>query len=361
VRHRPGRTAVVAAAVAVSVALVTVLAALYHGLIDANQRYLRTLEGDVVVSEAGAPLVTTLLQTSRLPPATVEAVRHTAGVARVRALHGRLVSLAGGRDRYVLVYLVGLRPPDTFAAPVAMVAGRARPQVGEIVVDEVLAHDLGQGVGGTVAIGQATLRIAGIARGGNAVLGTYAFVHEGALELSIGADPAYLFVTADRGVGADALADALAAVPGVRAVPRTRFLEEKQAPFRQMVLPVVALVVVVAAGAGGLVVAATLLADAFARREEYGVLAALGISTARLAAAALAEAAVGAGLGVALGLAAGALACAALTHAQPRFVTVLPIGVAAVIALAAVVVAAVATLLPIRLLARLDPAEVFRV
>ncbi|HYR95145.1 MAG TPA: hypothetical protein VEM57_00360, partial [Candidatus Binatus sp.] len=120
-------------------ALVFLLGGLYLGLLDGNVSWLRTLPGDVVVSEEAAPLVTTLLQTSRIPDVALQAVRRTPGVRRVDALRGRLVSLDEGADRYTLVYLVGLRPTQDFAAPVAVMAGRARPRLGEIVVDRVLA------------------------------------------------------------------------------------------------------------------------------------------------------------------------------------------------------------------------------
>jgi putative ABC transport system permease protein len=336
-----------------------VLGGLYLGLLEGNVSYLRTLPGDVVVSEKGAPLVTTLLQSSRIGPAEVRAVRAVPGVAQADALYGRLVSVSRG-PAFTLVYLVGRRWSETFAGPVALRAGRRRPHIGEIVVDRVLAHDLGQGIGGEVVVGEAHLRIVGIADGGNAVLGTYAFVHRGALVLAGVTDPAYLFVHAAPGTDPDDLARRIDALPGVRAVTRARFLVEKQAPFRQMLLPVIALVVGLAAAAGAVVVGVVLFTATLERRLEHAILRAVGLTRRRLRAMALAESGIASAFGIGAGLAGGRLVAAGLGAAEPRFLTETPAWLALAVALGAGGLTFVATLLPLRALGRLEPAPVLR-
>src|SRR5262245_38778322 len=353
-RRRPGRLAALVLGIAAPVALVFVLGGLYLGLLEGNVSYLRTLDADVVVSEEGAPLVTTLLQSSRIPGNLVRKVRGVPGVHAVDPLYGRLVTLEQG-PTFTLVYLVGRSWGDDFAGPVTMRAGRRRVHIGEIVVDRVLASDLGVGIGGTVRIGAAELRVVGIADGGNAVLGSYAFVHHGALVLAGVRDPAYLLVRAEPGVDVDALARAIDALPGVRAVTRTRFLTEKQAPFRQMLLPVIVLVVALAAAVGGAIVGGVLLAATLERHREHATLRVVGCSARDLRALVLLEAAIATGLGVALGLASGRIVAAVFGLYEPRFLTVLPPGLAGAIATAAAVIASVAALVPLRALARVRP------
>ena len=274
--------------------------------------------------------------------------------ARWIPLHGRLVSLEQG-PAFTLVYLVGRRWSDGFAAPVALRAGRARTHIGEIVIDRVLAGDLGQGIGGTVHVGRVPLRIVGIADGGNAVLGTYAFVHRGALVLAGFSEPAYLFVHAEPGTAPEALARAIDALPGVRAVERARFLAEKQAPFRQMLLPVIVLVVALAAGVGGAIVGTMLLTATLARRREHALLRVVGLSRRALHVTALLEGGIATALGIAVGLVGGRLIASGLGWYEPRFLTLMPAWLAAAIALGASSVGLAATALPLRALARVRP------
>lgn len=335
--------------IAAPVALVLVLGGLYLGLLEGNVSYLRTLPGDVVVSEEGVPLVATLLQSSRLTPDVVRAVLRVPGVASATPLHGRLVSLEQG-PTFTLVYLVGRRWGETFGGPVRMVSGRHRAHIGEIIVDRVLANDLGVAVGGQIRIGAAALRVVGIADGGNAVLGSYAFVHRGALTLAGFPDPAYLFVQAATGVAPDRLAEAIDALPGVRAVPRARFLADKQAPFRQMLLPVIVLVVALAAAVGGAIVGGVLFAATVGRRHEYAILRATGCSRRGLTLLALAESAIVTVLGITTGVSLGMAIAAGFGRAEPRFLTLLPGWLVSGVAAGAVAIAGMATLLPLRAL-----------
>ncbi|HZP40779.1 MAG TPA: ABC transporter permease [Candidatus Binatia bacterium] len=361
-RRAPGRLAAVALAVAVAVALVVVLGSLYFGLLAGHLEYLRTLPGDVVVCEAGVPLVTTLLQTSRLPATTADEIRRVPGVRDVVPLYGRVASLGEEADRFALVYLVGLAPDDRFGRPVRVLEGRDHPRTDEILLDRVLARDLGVRVGDRIPVGPARLRVGGITSGGNAVLGTYAFVHRDALEFAGAGTPAYLFVTVEPGADPEAVARGIGAGrPHLRAVARVRFDRQKAVPLRQLLLPVIALVVAIAAVVAATVVAVTRLTAALGERETWALLLALGVGRPRVYAAVLLESAAAAGLGVAAGVAGGWAAAKGLAAWEPRFLTTTPGALVLIVAAGALAVSLLAALLPLRAVARLDPALVFRV
>src|SRR5262245_42138596 len=188
-------------AVAAAVMLVFVAGGLYLGLLDAMVRYPRSLPGEIVVAESGGS-ATMLHSSSHLPQDAADTVRALPGVAATSELHGRLAWLE--RDgRQALVYLVGLPRGGDVGGPVRMVAGRRHPEFDEIVIDEVLARDLHVGIGDVLRIGVAELRIVGIAAGGNAVLGTYAFVQLGTLVLGGVQEPSYVFVTVGSELSVD--------------------------------------------------------------------------------------------------------------------------------------------------------------
>lgn len=357
-RHRPGRVAASAGAVASAVMLVLVAAGLYVGLLDAIDRYPRSLPGDVVVAEAGGS-ATLLHASSRLSPEVVRTVRGVEGIGEVHEMYGRLAWLEH-RGRQALVFLVGIGRED-FGLPVRVLAGRDRPRLAEIVVDRVLAHDLGLALGDDLDLGNAHLRVAGIATGANAVLGSYAFVARGALELSGVRQPSFLFVTAAPGVTPSTLVARIAALPGLQVFSRPAFKEQNLSMARQMVLPLIAIIVTIATLVSGNTVALMLYAATLERREEYGLLKAIGLPLSRLYATAVFQGVLASGLGLGTGLVGGWAVALLVTAVQPRFVTMLPGWLLGAVAAGALVVGILASAYPVRAVARIDPALVFRV
>ncbi len=359
VRRQPGRFVNSAAVVAACVNLVLACDGFYLGMQDATLRYLRTLPGALIVAQRGGSA--TLLQgASRLPRDLAAAVRGVDGVAAVRDFYGRVGWLAhDGRE--ALVYAVGVSHRGDFGLPVHLVEGRARPALAGIVLDRVTAHDLGVGVGDVVRVGTATLHVGGIVTGGNAVVAAYAFVSRGALTLAGVQQPALLFVDVVPGADVGAVAARLAALPDADVLTRAAFLAKNQAFTRRMFLPLVAIIDAIAVAVGGAIVALALHAAAMARWTEYGLLAALGVADRRLRALVLQQSLLTVVAGIAGGTALAHLIAAAVPMIEPRFVVALPVGLVSAVAAGTVVIGLAAALGPVRAVARLDPAVVFRV
>lgn len=358
-RRHPGRFVALTASIALPVLLVLLTAGVYLGLVDAIVAFPRTLGGDVVVAEAGSS-PTFMRSSSRLPLDAADRVARLPGVARVDPLHGRLILLE--RDgRQALVFLVGLYPEETFAAPPAIVAGRARPRLNEIIVDRVLAHDLGLRVGASLRVGPARLRVAGIAEGANAVLGSFAFVHRDALYVAGTVAPSYLFIRGAGRESADVLRSRIAAAPELRAFTREGFLGENVALARQFYRPLIGVIAISASLVGGAILALTLYTATVERRHEYGLLSALGLSRGQVYALTASQAALVTLAGLLVGLSLGRLTGLAIGRVEPRFITALPLWLVGAVAAGGAVVGLVAALLPVRTVARIDPAAVFRV
>jgi putative ABC transport system permease protein len=359
VRRQPGRFAALASAVALAILLVVVTTGIYFGLLDALIAYPRTLPGEVVVAEAGGSALF-MRSASRLRHDAVAAVRALPGVAAVDALYGRLAWIEVG-GRRALVYVVGLFPEDTVGGPPRIVAGRARPELAEIVVDRVLAHDLGLRLRDHVRVGGARLRVAGIAEGANAVIGTFAFVHRNALGLAGVFEPSHLLVTVAPGVPPADVARRIRRLPGLEAYLRETFLDETVSLARDGYRPILGVVAGVAAGVAGTLLAIALWAFTIERREEYGVLKAIGLPARRLYAIAVWQALFATAGGVVVGLAAGYGAAGLFAVALPRFVMTVPWWVAALVGGGAVVIGLAAAAAPVRVIGRIDPALVVRV
>jgi len=346
-------------AVASAVMLVFVAGGLYLGLLEAMIRYPRSLPGEIVVAQSGGS-ATMLHSSSRLPKDAAETLRKLPGVLRAHEFYGRLAWLDRG-GRQALVYLVGVGRRAEFGMPVRMVTGKARPEFDEIVVDEVLAHDIRVGIGDTLEVGVAELKIVGIASGGNAVLGTYAFVQRGTLVLGGIQDPSYVFVRTGPELGVDEVIERINKEDGMHAMSRDAFRAANQALTRQIVLPLIAIVVGIACAVGGTVVALTLYNVTMERREEYGLMKALGLPDRAVLGAAFAQGGIATGVGVVTGLLVGWVLSLAVGALEPRFVTTMPTWLTLGVAGGAVVVGALASTIPARVVARIDPALVFRV
>lgn len=339
--------------------LVLVATGIYFGILHAIVGYPQTLPGEIVVGEMGASAA--LLHTSsRLPAGALTALRRTPGVASVTPLYGRLVWLKV-HARQALVFLVEVDRTDPFGAPVAVLEGRARPQLNEILIDRVLAHDLWLEVGDELPFGNGVLRVGGITDGGNAILATYAFVAKGVLMLGGTTSPSFAFVHPAPGVDRDALLGAISAQAGVQAYRREEFLEENRAITRQVVLPLILILVVLSAAVGGSIVALTLYASTIERREEYGLLKALGVPRGTVLGVVVLESGIATGLGVVGGILAGVALSHGIAMIEPRFVTVVPGWLPPVLAVGGMLVGLVAALSPVRAVARIDPGLVFRV
>jgi len=358
VRRQPGRFVALAVAVALPVVLALLPTAAYLGLLDALVAYPRTLPGDVIVAEVGSSPVL-MRSSSRLPRATVDAVSAVPGVGRIEALHGRLVWVENDGTR-ALVFVVGLFPGETIGGPAAMVAGRPMPGLDEVVVDRVLAHDLGLDLRSSLRIGGARLRVSGIADGGNSMIGTYAFVNRNALVLSGTFEPSHLLVEVAGGAEPDDVAARIGRVPGVEAYTRTRFLDETLALARRFYRPVIGVIAGIAALVGAAVLGLTLGIAALQQRPELGMLKAIGVPEGRLYALVVWQALLVTALGAVLGVAAGYAVAGALGTALPRFVTRLPWWMAGLAGLGAVGVGLMAALVPLRAVRRVEPGLVFR-
>jgi putative ABC transport system permease protein len=359
VRRQPGRYVAAMGGVAAAVMLVSIASGLYLGLIDAMISYPRSLPGEIVVAEAGGS-ATMLHSSSHLGPDAADVIRKIPGVAGAHELFGRLAWLDRS-GRQALVYLVGITRDSNFGLALRVLEGKARPEFDEIVIDEVLARDLGVWLGDTIKVGVVDLKVVGISEGGNAVLGTFAFVQRGTLVLGGIQEPSYVFVSVGPEVTVDEMIGRIDQEDGMHAMTRDTFRNENQALARQIVLPLIAIVVGIACAVGGAIVGLTLYTVTMERREEYGLMKALGLPDRAVLGAAFAQGGIATGAGVLVGLVLGWMLSSAVSILEPRFVTTMPAWLTLAVAGGAIVFGALASMIPVRAVARIDPALVFRV
>jgi putative ABC transport system permease protein len=355
------RLAISVGGVAIAVLLILVVRGLYSGFLDQATAYIRGVDADVWVVEAGTP-GDFFHSVSLQPPERAEQIESVDGVDGVDPLLARPVILRHARDD-VDLFLVGVDKSGV-GGPVSVQEGERIPARGELVVDRVFARNEGIDIGDTLTAQGTRLRVSGIARGGNAFVAQYGWASYADVAdlFAAGEVVNYFLVAGEEGADADALADRIRReVPGTKPLTEDAFADANTEELSEGFLPIIWVLVLIAFAIGTAVIALTIYTATLEKRTEYGVLKAIGFSNRRLFGIVWRQSLVAGALGLLLGVVATFGLAALLERALPSFVVTLTIRDLVVVAVIALAMGAVASFVPVRPVARLDPARVFRV
>jgi putative ABC transport system permease protein len=359
IAHDRARFAITVGGIAVATGLLFFLLALHDGIRRESNGWVHDRPADLWVAQENSDNF--IKSSSTIPLALVDSVRAVEGVAEATPLL-RFISVldvAGDRANAIVV---ALDPASTLGTP-TVDRGTARLRPGELLLDRALAARHGVRVGDTVRLLRTPFRVVGTTTGTNAVLVQLAFVTLADAEALLGQRgvASYLLVRAARGTTAERLATRLRArVPRVTVLRQGEFSDANVRELRGGLVPILATVAVLGAIVAATVLALLLQGAVLEHRETWALLKALGAPDAALARIVLAQAAVAVGGGFVAGLVGYALLSPIARWAVPEIVLALPPAGVAWTAIGAVVVALAASLVPLRRVQRLHPAELFR-
>lgn len=353
------RFSLTVAGVGVAVALVLFLFTVYQGALDEGDAYVASRPVDVWVSNRSS---TSLVRSGSFLPASLGIGLETLpGVRRAAPLlRGIATTQIDGEP--TTLFLLGIDPGEPVTRP-DVVAGRADPGPGEVVVDRALArrHDLE--VGDTLRLQEEPFRVAGLSRRTNLVVAGLVFVPLPDAQRLLGLEGAvsHFLVQADPGVPPAVVADTLAErFDELSAVTAARFVRANRLEIRNGVVPLLRAVTLFGALAGCAALTLLLYGGVVERRVDYAVLKAIGARQRDLVRLVLAQAA----WAVLAGLAAGVALYGLLAPAFARLVPEIAYGFAPWIAwgtaLAAAALGLAAAWLPIHRLRSVWPGEAFR-
>ena len=321
--------------------------------------YPRNAGADVWVMQRGVENMH--MATSYLSDWKVNEVRAVPGVAGVEPiLYVNTVVEANGQQWFA--YVIGLEPGASQSGPWSMVAGRDDPDSGEAVVPALLASMAGLDLGDRIRIIDKEFSIAGLSDETFSMSNSVIFVPRLDVEdiLSAFDIVSFMLVTGEEGVSSEALARAIEMdVDNVSALPAEVFLHNDRQLAMQMGVETVALMTMICGALAVLLVAFTVYSQIVRQRREYAVAKALGATHKSLY------------LSVALQSTILALASASFAGLAAWFLMPMVARLAPVISLdltmtsvlrigaASVLVALIASVLPARRLARVDPATAF--
>ena len=343
--------------VALSVALVGLLLGLRAGIAKQVTTYEDRSGAEAYIGAKGAR---NLYVTDSVVPAEL-AARVAAAAPGVEAapMTASLEMLTLHR-RKAATLMIG-SDPGRLGGPWRMREGRRPAGFGEITVDRVFAGIHGLERGDLLPVRGRPLRIVGITDRSSAWMTPLLFTTRAqANRLNNRADVASYILARGPGSPAALAVRLRGGLPDLTVLSRDQVAaNDRQLMTSPFTAPLLVLVLV-ALGVGALVVGLSVYGFVSERRREFGMLKAIGGSRRRLYRIVGLQALAIAGAGVAAGLVLQRAGAAAMAALDPKYLFVFRPSHLLIALAAAFAMALAGAWAPARIVARLDPAEVFR-
>lgn len=346
--------------VALALTLTIALEAIFAGVASQLTVYVDRAGADVWVAQAGVRNLH--MVASWLPASVTDEVRAVDGVAEATPILYSTDTIAAGDERAV-AYVIGLPDDAAMGGPWDLVEGSDRAGRGEVIVDRGFASKAGVSIGDRITVLGGDARVVGLSDGTASLVNSVAFVSFDDFAAMRGGAPvvSFVLVKAAAGVSPDRVAAAIERdVAGVTTQTKAAFADEERRLVMDMSADVIAIMNAVGFAVGLAVVALTVYVATLARRREYGALKALGARNRFLYGVVLSQAFLSVALGLAVGLTFTALLGLALARTDLNLELVITPASLVRVGLVAALIAGLAAILPIRQIANLDPAIVFR-
>jgi len=252
--------------------------------------------------------------------------------------------------------------PKSGGGPWELSEGRGVRADDEVVVDRALAktHDIS--VGDELSMGERDFTVVGISEDTSMWAAGLMFVRKDAAEELMGAPQAtsLLLVTPEDGVAPTTLRERLDSLPGSDALLKSTMANNDQELFARIFGGPLRLMVGISLLVGALVVGLVIYTATVERQKEYGVLKAVGARNRTLYRVVTTQALITAGLGSALGVGLAYGASWIIAVLRPEFLVAIEPDAVGWAFLVGFVMALLGATLPVRTIAKLAPAEVFR-
>lgn len=353
------RFAISAGGVALSVALILVVNGFFVGMNRQITAYLDNTGADLLVAQKDTRNF--LGTRSAVPLWRERDIARTRGVADVfPVLASYAVLDIAGRKEFAL--LVGYDPAKG-GGPWRMLEGGTRIGNDEVIIDLHVAHQYGLELGDTVDILGKDFRVAGLAGGASSwMTGTFFLDFDATSRLlARGRDTGFFLVRLERGADPIAVRRALErTLDGPAVTPTTRVRVNDLALYAQIFNAPLGFMVTVAFLVGVVLVALTTYTATVERAREYGVLKAVGTSNPTLYLMVFQQALIASVTGFTLGAGLSYGISALIARLAPKFlVTIEPSAVASLF-LVALAMGVLGSWVPVRTVARIDPAIAFK-
>lgn len=349
--------------VAFAVVLIVLLRGLYLAYETKVNDYYESMAVDAWVLQQGSADLA--FSYSRLPLAMADRLERIYGVREVIPYSARQLGFRiGGRD--VALKIAAFNPHRTGSGPgpLAMDSGTRHITDRQIIVDKVFARRHGVEVGDHLVVNDQRLEVAGLSKGGDMVVFQYGFVtRKRARKLLESKDlvTAFLLVyEKDAPVGY--VRDQVRAMSGggvmVKSLPE--IIKANRRVINEGFLPVLGVLLAIGFFIGVAVIGLTIYSAVLEHRRDYGILKAVGARNGQMLLVVGVQAVFSAMAGYVVGVGVSLLAARGAERWVPQFITSIQPRDLALVAVAAFCMGLIAAFIPLRRIATVDPAVVFR-
>ena len=346
--------------VAFSVVLIMVLAGLYRGWNDKMGQYIRAVPADLWVMQDGTE---DMFHTPSVLPLEYEnQIAELDGVQSVKPFSGRRVAFHTANSQDVSMYIVSYDSERQVGLPAAVVAGKSVPDRGEIIVDKIPAKIKGIKINDTLDIAGQKFKVVGLSERGDVVTFSFAFVKKEDAEaiLRVPNSTNFFLVQLQEGAGPDQVIDNINSVLPVDAVTKQKFVDNNTKLIKETFLPVILVLLIIGTIVGTAVIGLTIFTSVVEKIREYGVLKAIGMNNRQLYGVVIKQALIAGLIGFSLGSLIALILQLTIGNLVPQFVSQINASDVLLIFGLTILMSAAASYMPIRRIAHVDPAEVFK-
>jgi len=346
--------------VALALLLILSLDAIFIGVEQRITVYINNSGADIFVAQSGVRNLH--MASSSLPDTVRRRVKAVSGVASVTPILYQTNNVVVGEERN-LAYIIGLPEKAEFGGPWKVSSGRRLPVEGEAIIDRNVAEKSGVSLGDEVEILGEEFEVAGLSEETSSLVNSVAFISMDDFENLRGSYEtfSFLLVKVHDGENPEVVAARIQAqVRDVTVQTRDEFASQERQVVKDMSTDVITIMNLIGFLIGLAVMALTVYTATLARRAEYGVLKALGARNGHLYRAVLAQAVLSVVFGFGIGMAITIMLSAIIARLGVSMVMEISMLSLLKVGSLSLVIAGIAALLPIRQIAGLDPAMVFR-
>jgi putative ABC transport system permease protein len=353
-----GRLLISIGGVAFSVTLIVVLAGLYKGWQNKIGEYIHTIPADIWVMQSGSE---ELFHTpSVLPLSMASELTKVNSVASAKPFNARrLVLQVNGKE--LNLYVVAYDSKNDVGKPAKVVEGKSVPDAGEIIIDRSQQNKVK--IGDTINVAQDKLKVVGFAEGGDLVTSSFAFAQKDELnkiqKLPNAAN--FFLVQVSPGTNVDSVVNNIkSSNPNVNAVTKDTFVKNNTKIITDTFLPVILVLLLIGVAVGIAIIGLTIYTSTIEKAKEYGVLKAMGIKNRQLYSIVMEQALIAGVLGYIIGILLAYILSITVGKYVAQFVTQFQLVDIGWIFGLTILMSVIAAYIPIRRIAHIDPAEVFK-
>jgi putative ABC transport system permease protein len=346
--------------VALALLLMLALDALLAGSEEDLVAYIEQSGADIFVSQEGVKNIH--MASSAITWRDMRLAAHVEGVLSASPIL-YTTSIVKTPNADVLSYIIGFDPDEPLGGPQEVVAGTAVVANDEVIIDEAIARSQNLRLGDEVEIMGQTFTIVGLTRGLTNIVNSISFIHIQDFQRLRGgkAGISYALLEVVPEIDGEKVA---AEINGrndhVLALTTAKFSHEEKQLIKDMSVEILNIMNLSGFLIGLAVTALTLYTSTLRKRQEYGVLKAIGAKNRHL----YLVVAVQAALSLILGFVAAISLVWLLGQLVPLFVPGMGLALTSAgvirVLVASFMIGIFAALAPAWQLARLDPAQVFR-